>query len=150
MSPSHALRPQCSGRRHQVCHQAPAGRGHGQSQGVAGRYNQRDLVATLAEGALNINASWSYKDDIVQFELPTPIIDQQAYDTINLSVVCQSNSGHWLLGVHGKKLTDEAVKNAGYCFGSGGVCHTAGPGRQYHSILRSAAHLFTASVEYRL
>ena len=45
---------------------------------------------------------------------------------VNASVVWMSGSENWLLGVHGKNLTDEEIKTAGYCFGSGGCPSTLG------------------------
>ena len=34
---------------------------------------------------IDINANLSYRDEIVQFEIPCPIIDQDAYTLYNLS-----------------------------------------------------------------
>ncbi|MDZ7686347.1 MAG: hypothetical protein U5O39_16230 [Gammaproteobacteria bacterium] len=37
-------------------------------------------------GALTLQGNWSYKGDIVQFETPAPVIDQEAYDLLNASM----------------------------------------------------------------
>jgi len=71
----------------------------------------------LAGGTFSVNANASYRDDVVQFEIPNPYIDQEAVTLVNASLLWTSQSGHWLLGLHGKNLTDEDVKTAGYCFG---------------------------------
>ena len=68
-------------------------------------------------GNMGFNLNWSYKGDITQFEAPSPDLDQDSYDMVNASVVWISDSDTWLVGLHGKNLTDEEVKTAGYCFG---------------------------------
>ena len=40
----------------------------------------------LFGGTLNLRADWSYKSEIVQFETPAPIIDQEAYDLFKTNV----------------------------------------------------------------
>ncbi len=80
----------------------------------------------LASGSLYLGANWSYRDDTFQFELPTPVLDQEAYDVINASVVWTNNSEKLRLGLHGKNLGDEDIRTSGYCFGSGGCPSTLG------------------------
>lgn len=99
-------------------------------------------------GNFNLNANWSYKGDITQFETPTAILDQDSYDIINASVAWLSDSGHWLVGLHGKNLTDEEVKTAGYCFGSGGCPSTLGL-EDNTTIFYGPPLTVSATVEYR-
>ncbi len=99
-------------------------------------------------GNLNLNANWSYKGDITQFEAPAPILDQDAYDMINASVVWMSGSESWLLGLHGKNLTDEEIKTAGYCFGSGGCPSTLGL-EDNTTVFYAPPLTVSATVEYR-
>ena len=74
-------------------------------------------VGNLAGGTLNLNANWSYKDDIQQFEFASPDIDQDSYSIYNASAVWISPNENWSLGLHGRNLDDEDVRTAGYCFG---------------------------------
>jgi iron complex outermembrane receptor protein len=53
----------------------------------------------------------------VQFEVPNALIDQDSVTLLNASIVWTAASGRWSLGLHGKNLTNEDVKTAGYCFG---------------------------------
>jgi iron complex outermembrane receptor protein len=71
----------------------------------------------LAGGTLFLNANYSYKGEIQQFEIAAPDIDQDAYGLLNASMVWTSGSEQWLVGLHGKNLTDEEYRTAGYCFG---------------------------------
>ena len=63
-----------------------------------------------------INGNLSYRGEIVQFEAPAPIIDQDAYTLYNLSAVWVSDDDRWRVGLHGKNLGDEEYKVAGYNF----------------------------------
>ena len=58
----------------------------------------------------------AYRDDHSQFEIPNTYLDQGAYTLWDLSVVWSDDSGHWQVGAHGKNLTDEEYKVAGYYF----------------------------------
>jgi iron complex outermembrane receptor protein len=69
-----------------------------------------------SEGDIAVITSLSYRDDVSQFELPVPLIDQEAFTLWDLSVVWASGDGRWQLGVHGRNLTDEEYKVAGYNF----------------------------------
>lgn len=71
----------------------------------------------VAGGTLLLNANYSYKGDIQQFETPAPEIDQEGYGLFNASIVWTSGNEQWLVGLHGKNLTDEEYRTAGYCFG---------------------------------
>lgn len=102
----------------------------------------------LFGGNMNVNANWSYRGDSSQFETPTPILDQDAYDIVNASLVWMSPGEAWLLGLHGKNLTDEDVKTSGYCFGSGGCPSTLGL-EDNTTIFYGAPRTLSATVEYR-
>jgi iron complex outermembrane receptor protein len=99
-------------------------------------------------GTLNLNVNGSYKSEIVQFEVPVPVIDQDSYTLLNASVVWVAGGGHWSLGLHGKNLTDEDVKTAGYCFGSGGCPTTLGL-EDNTTVFYGPPRTLTASFEYR-
>ena len=105
-------------------------------------------TTALAEGDVSLNVNWSYKGDIVQFETPVPVIDQEAHDLINASIVWLSSDEHWLVGLHGKNLTDEDVKTAGYCFGSGG-CPSALGLEDNTTVFYGPPRTVTGTVEYR-
>ncbi|MEZ5938600.1 MAG: TonB-dependent receptor [Hyphomonadaceae bacterium] len=66
-------------------------------------------------GTFSIIGSGSYRGDSSQFEAPNPYLDQEAYTLWDLSMVYRNDNG-WSLGLHGKNLTDEEYKVAGYNF----------------------------------
>ncbi|MDT8320808.1 MAG: TonB-dependent receptor [Xanthomonadales bacterium] len=86
-------------------------------------------------GRLGLMTTVSFRDDHSQFEVPTPLLDQDAYTLWDLSVVWTDDSGHWQLGLHGKNLTDKEYKVAGYFFPTLGLESTItafyGNPRQY-------------------
>jgi len=67
-------------------------------------------------GELSFITTLSYRDDTSQFESPNPFLDQKAYTLWDLSLVWTDNAGQWQVGLHGKNLTDEEYKVAGYFF----------------------------------
>jgi iron complex outermembrane receptor protein len=67
-------------------------------------------------GSLAVITSLSYRDDTSQFEVPNEFLDQESYTLWDLSVVWQDDDGRWRAGLHGKNLTDEEYKVAGYNF----------------------------------
>jgi iron complex outermembrane receptor protein len=67
-------------------------------------------------GLLNLITTLSFRDDHSQFEAPNPFLDQDSYTLWDLSAVWTDTSGHWQVGLHGKNLTDEEYKVAGYYF----------------------------------
>jgi iron complex outermembrane receptor protein len=103
----------------------------------------------LFNGSLIINANLSYRGDSVQFELPAPIIDQDAYTIYNLSAAWVSDDDRWSVGLHGKNLGDEDVKTAGYCFGATGNCPLVLGFEDDTTIFYGPPRTFTAMVEYR-
>jgi len=77
----------------------------------------------------------SYRGDHSQFEVPNAFLDQDAYTLWDLSAVWADDSGRWQVGLHGKNLTDEEYKVAGYFFPTLGLESTItafyGNPRQY-------------------
>jgi len=69
-----------------------------------------------AGGSFAVITSLSYRDKASQFEFPNDLLDQEAFTLWDLSVVWEDDDGHWRAGVHGKNLTDEEYKVAGYNF----------------------------------
>lgn len=102
----------------------------------------------LFGGDLTLNLNASYKGDITQFEAPVPVIDQESHTLVNASAVWQSADQQWLLGLHGKNLTDKEIKTAGYCFGSGGCPSTLGL-EDNTTVFYAPPRTVTATVEYR-
>lgn len=103
----------------------------------------------LFNGSLAINGNLSYRGEIVQFEVPAPIIDQDSYTLYNLSAVWISDDDHWSVGLHGKNLGDEDFKTAGYCFGATGNCPLALGLEDNTTIFYGPPRTVTATVEYR-
>lgn len=73
-------------------------------------------MTPAAQGMLNLMAMASYRGDSSQFEFPFPLLDQEAFTLFNASAVWDSDNGRWQLGVHGRNLTDERYRVAGYDF----------------------------------
>ena len=70
----------------------------------------------LAAGTLFVIPSFAYRSESTQFQFPVPLLDQDAFTLWDLSVVWEDDGGHWRVGLHGKNLTDEEYKVAGYDF----------------------------------
>lgn len=102
----------------------------------------------VVKGTLSVNANWSYKDDIVQFETPLPIIDQDAHEIVNAGIVWESAGKNWMVGLYGKNLTDEDVKTAGYCFGVMD-CPSALGLEDNTTIFYGPPRTITGTIEYR-
>lgn len=73
-------------------------------------------LTPLAQGNLNLLAMASYRGSSQQFELASPLLDQGAFTLVNASAVWDSDNGRWQLGLHGRNLTDERYRVAGYNF----------------------------------
>ncbi|MDP3802151.1 TonB-dependent receptor [Brevundimonas sp.] len=73
-------------------------------------------IGDVAGGALAVTPSVSYRGDYSQFEFPNPILDQQAYALVDLSIVWTDPSDRYTLGLYGKNLTDEEYRVGGYNF----------------------------------
>ena len=70
----------------------------------------------LAGGELAVTPSIAYRDDYSQFEFPNPVLDQEAYSLVDLSVVWTDPSDRYTVGLYGKNLTDEEYRVGGYSF----------------------------------
>ena len=116
-----------------------------ESMAYLGLTYNRDLFS----GSLIINGNLSHRGEIVQFEAPAPIIDQDAYTIYNLSAVWFSDDDRWSVGLHGKNLGDEDVKTAGYCFGATGGCAVVLGLEDNTTIFYGPPRTVTATVEYR-
>ena len=67
-------------------------------------------------GLFSVITALSYRDETHIFEVPNPFLDQDSYTLWDLSLIWSQDSGHWNAGIHGKNLTDEEYKVAGYFF----------------------------------
>ena len=70
----------------------------------------------VAGGELAVTPSVSYRDDYSQFEFPNPVLDQEAYALVDLSVVWTDPSDRYTVGLYGKNLTDEEYRVGAYAF----------------------------------
>ena len=73
-------------------------------------------LGDIAGGALAVTPSVSYRGDFSMFEFPNPILDQQAYSLVDLSIVWTDPTDRFTLGLYGKNLTDEEYRVGGYNF----------------------------------
>lgn len=104
----------------------------------------------LAGGLLSATANASYRGSVVQFEVPNPLIDQKSVTLMNASLYWTSSSGQLSLGLHGKNLTDEDVKTAGYCFGVASTGCGSSLGIENNvSVFYGAPRTVSATIEYR-
>lgn len=60
-------------------------------------------------------ANLAFRDDVYIFEIPSAL-DQESYTLYNASLVLASPNEHWTVALHGKNLTDEEYRIAGYNF----------------------------------
>ena len=104
----------------------------------------------LAGGKFSASANASHRGSVVQFEVPNPLIDQGAVTLVNASLYWTNASGNLSLGLHGKNLTDEDVKTAGYCFGvASSGCPSALGIENNVSVFYGPPRTVSATVEYR-
>jgi len=100
-------------------------------------------TAPLADGDLNLSTTLSYRSKSQQFEIPSPMLDQGGFTLWDASAVYELPGGHWIVGLHGKNLTDKKYIVSGYNFlaanpftgeyfrtPSGGYIPQAGLGRE--------------------
>ena len=66
-------------------------------------------------GTFSVITSLSYRGETSQFEFTTEL-DEDSYTLWDLSVIWADDNGHWNAGLHGKNLTDEEYRVAGYYF----------------------------------
>lgn len=78
--------------------------------------NEWDMNLFNRSGSLVWIGGVSYQDDVHQFEIPQPLLDQEAYSLINMSLVWSSSDDKYQLGLHGKNLADKEYKVASYNF----------------------------------
>lgn len=65
-------------------------------------------------GELSVIGTLSYKGLTYNFETPDPLVDQEAYTLFDMSIVWNSDDDKYFIGLHGKNLTDEEYKVAGF------------------------------------
>lgn len=70
----------------------------------------------LAGGELVITPSVSYRSDYHLFDVPDPVLDQDAYALVDLGATWTSPSGTYEVGVFGRNLTDEEYRVGAYSF----------------------------------
>ena len=73
-------------------------------------------IGNVGGGELAVTPSISYRGDFSQFEFPNPILDQEAYSLVDLSIVWTDPTDRFTLGLYGKNLTDEEYRVGGYNF----------------------------------
>jgi len=69
-----------------------------------------------AGGTLALIGAVTHRDDTQQFEIPTPLLDQKAYQLYDASLVWTSDDRRYQISLHGRNLGDEEYKIAGYDF----------------------------------
>ena len=73
-------------------------------------------LGDVAGGSLAVTPSVSYRDSYSQFEFPNPVLDQDAFALVDLSVVWTDPTARWTVGLYGKNLTDEEYRVGAYNF----------------------------------
>lgn len=73
-------------------------------------------VGDVGGGDLAVTPSVSYRGDYSQFEFANPVLDQQAYTLVDLSIVWTDPTDRFTVGLYGKNLTDEEYRVGGYNF----------------------------------
>ena len=98
---------------------------------------------------MNFNVNWSYRSKTYQSEIPIDDLDQDSYDMFNASIVWTSPESAWMIGLHGKNLTDEEVKTSGYCFGFSSGCPSSLGNEDNTTVFYAPPRTIAATVEYR-
>ena len=73
-------------------------------------------LGDVGGGQLAVTPSVSYRGDFSLFEFPNPLLDQEAYSLVDLSIVWTDPSDRFTVGLYGKNLTDEEYRVGGYNF----------------------------------
>ncbi len=73
-------------------------------------------IGDVGGGQLAVTPSISYRGDFSQFEFPNPVLDQQAYSLVDLSIVWTDPTDRFTVGLYGKNLTDEEYRVGAYTF----------------------------------
>jgi iron complex outermembrane receptor protein len=98
---------------------------------VSGNLNYSlPLEISGSDGTLSIINSVAFRSAASQFEVPSPLLDQDAFALWDASIVWTSEDSNFQIGLHGKNLTDKEYIVAGYNFvapnGAGGFVPTLG------------------------
>jgi iron complex outermembrane receptor protein len=67
-------------------------------------------------GDISLTPTIYFRDAFQQFEVPTPLLDEDGYVLIDASVNWVSESGRFRLGLHGRNLSDARYRIGGYNF----------------------------------
>ena len=70
----------------------------------------------VGPGRLNLLTTVAYRSSTQQFELRTPGIDQSGYALWDASITWRSDDDRWMIGLHGRNLTDKQYVVSGYNF----------------------------------
>jgi iron complex outermembrane recepter protein len=70
----------------------------------------------VAGGNLNASSTLSYRSSSQQFELRTPGLDQPGFALLDANLVWRSDDDRWMVGLHGRNLTNKRYIVAGYNF----------------------------------
>ena len=68
----------------------------------------------IGGGDLSATSTLSYRGLTHQFETASPFLDQPSYTLLDAHLVYTFGDGRYSIGIHGKNLTDQRYKTAGY------------------------------------
>jgi iron complex outermembrane receptor protein len=74
------------------------------------------FTAPVAGGRLSFTPSVSHRSAYSQFEIPSPLLDENGYTLIDASVSWTSANERFQLSAHGRNLGDERYRIGGYNF----------------------------------
>lgn len=125
----------------------------------SGRFGM-NYIYDFANGAdLNFNVSASYRDEYylgnaavpgfapgtsTVFPDGAPPLDPEAYTLLDMSLIYTSPTGRWRAGLHGRNLTEEEYRIAGYNFVTPSLLGADGA----YSAFYGPPRTFTASLEF--
>jgi len=69
---------------------------------------------TVLGGALDLNAQASYRSKTYMYTAPIPLLDQAGYTLFDANANWVSGDNHWMVGLHGKNLSDKHYRIAAY------------------------------------
>jgi iron complex outermembrane receptor protein len=70
----------------------------------------------VGSGELSFITTVSYRSASQQFELRVPGLDEDGYALWDASIVWRSDDDRWMVGLHGRNLTDTRYVVSGYNF----------------------------------
>jgi iron complex outermembrane receptor protein len=70
----------------------------------------------VAGGRLNWSSTISYRSGSQQFELRTPMLDQGGFALWDMNIIWRSGDDRWMVGLHGRNLTNKEYIVSGYNF----------------------------------